>query len=371
MNNNLFIDLNNLNNLFYKFKKSYKGLLNENTDFNKDFYKKSKDLVNLIDKKFNNLTHDEKINFIENNLKLFYSIYKFFLSLKYKSKVNTSGKYKNIKNLSIYEYIDKNTIPITTNQDDLMKILKIIKGILNTINTDKRFGFEKNVFYLRVARFFIKIISGLTYFNSQNLIPNQYPIYHRNASCGSNIIKLKDKFTLLSTNSSLEKTNKRQALKICYIERLIYNEVFKYFLGDYQDLEHNFERGDTEALFTQYFPYDNYKVYIFTEDNMIRIVHRIVKEKDNAKLNLSYNSKRKNSIIYIETYKHNDNGTVDCEKIKVYNLDYKYNGSKNIDLTENEFVKYTKTQTFNKEAKWKLDKNNLNNNNTMLNYNIF
>lgn len=103
---------------------------------------------------------------------------------------------------------------------------------------------------------FNKFVEGITYFKSDHVQDN--PIYHRETSCG-------DKFVVRISNSSLDKERKQRAAKMCYIERLIYDQVHENIYRN-QDLGHKLEIHNMERLYMEYFPLEPLSVVVEFDD---------------------------------------------------------------------------------------------------------
>lgn len=157
---------------------------------------------------------------------------------------------------------------------------------------------------------FTEFCKGITYF--QKDIINERPIYHRENSCGSKSINYKSKFSLAT----------RDALKKCYIERLIYNAIFENILH-YQDSSHKRELRNIERLYQDYFP----KEQIILTVDFINITDPV---------NVTIYTRVDGRPYSEEQYNKSNSGLVNCVKfIKRFEV-------------------YTKTQEFTKEQKWEV-----------------
>jgi hypothetical protein len=142
---------------------------------------------------------------------------------------------------------------------------------------------------------FENFIKGITFFSNE--IETTQPIYHRLYSCGpyDNNHRLGN---LICTDnlSKTELKRRRPLIERCYIERLIYNELFiKESLhfpisgtqDNKQDIQHLFRMDLTETDFKTCFPDTSIKVEIDYEDNFpYKLI--IIKTHKNIQTKLTY-----------------------------------------------------------------------------------
>jgi hypothetical protein len=80
---------------------------------------------------------------------------------------------------------------------------------------------------LNITRHLGEFIKGITYFSYQQPIDDA-PIYHRLSSCGNGSIAFREKYNQCTAALTFkEKRNIKKQIETCYIERLIYNELYK------------------------------------------------------------------------------------------------------------------------------------------------
>ena len=170
---------------------------------------------------------------------------------------------------------------------------------------------KKNPTY--ITYIFEKFIKGITYFKKE--YEPVVPIYHRLYSCGPYEDTYRLGNLVCTYNLSRAQLNKRKALiERCYIERLIYNELFvheslyfpeKGFDEHNQDEGHLFRMDLTLKDFQTCFPNTIIKVKIDYEDSF---PYKLEIFKNDTKL------------IYIKSYVINPHGgkeyndLVDCIK---------------------------------------------------------
>ena len=290
MDHQLRVSLNNVILHINKFKyistnsKINKDILDLNTSEIKDFLHNLTALSILIK---NNRSYDFT-NFAIKNidaLKLLktvingkdFDFYKPYYSTNLKSKIN-----------QLY-----NIIYITTNFKDII---------------GSRTDF--------ITETFTEFCKGITYFQSEL----QWPIYHRNLSCGSERVNSDYKFikTLYGPYNSF-------MLKLCYIEREIYNKIYIQNL-ELQNLGHNLELQRVKRILNNYFPYQNINVNIIFSNNYPTKI--IIETQDNE-----YNTLDRE--IYTRTLNSNNNydDNVQC-------------------FREKDGINYTKIQTFSNIQQW-------------------
>lgn len=106
---------------------------------------------------------------------------------------------------------------------------------------------------------FTEFVKGITYFASEDT--TEHPVYHRDVSCGSKQNTIKDKHEFLLTNSNATKQAKRNAVRRCYIERVIFDIIYKTVMYE-QDIGHLHELQSIERLYEHYFPNEGLYVHV-------------------------------------------------------------------------------------------------------------
>jgi hypothetical protein len=160
------------------------------------------------------------------------------------------------------------------------------------------------------TKIFNEFIKGITYFRDE--APADNPRYHRLRSCGP-----KNKTII----SRFENPSDKYFVRKCYIERSIYNQIYKHFF-EKQDLGHLNELKNTERYYIKHFP---------NEHLQIRIVYDPITHYPYRLILTDPLNKRK------ETYtKHWNSEIVNCE--------LNING-----------IKYFKINTFDHLGEWILN----------------
>jgi hypothetical protein len=146
------------------------------------------------------------------------------------------------------------------------------KAILNN-NERNAFRTELNnvfgVFHRRPSfiqlptMLFNEFCKGITYFDNELIV--ERPSYHRDASCGSKTDNVSKKFKIKSTDTLAEANRKKAAVRLCYIERLIYDAIYSKILYT-QDTRHLVEKQAMDRLHHEYFPTENISIEITYND---------------------------------------------------------------------------------------------------------
>jgi len=185
---------NELSNIFFDIYSNIKLiLLEQNVEIN---------IKNIEENKFIDLYK---------NLEIFY---------------NKLNKIKN-NNILLQGFIDNNYIKI-----------KEIKYFLLSIKTKKSRSMHDKIFTkilklnnyipLGITHVFEDFIKGIIYFNDEIENVKKIPIYHRSASCGNSSEDFKKKyFQCYNTNTPEEIEIKKKHIFKCYLERLIYDDMYR------------------------------------------------------------------------------------------------------------------------------------------------
>jgi len=170
-----------------------------------------------------------------------------------------------------------------------------------------------------VTRLFNEFIKGITYFGPAAAAAGTDPIYHRDGSCPP-----RDKPNLTCT--SLLDPHIKDRVYTCYIERLIYDELWIQVMGSQQDLAHMEWLQNTHTAFQTCFPHTNVSVSIRMS-----------------------NGKPDNVAIILE----NDSGTTtDLYEKAYYSVDDRYDTKITAIRVVDSITVAVKTNTFDKENEW-------------------
>jgi hypothetical protein len=187
---------------------------------NKDY----NDLTNLF---FNIFSISKKIMLLEKydknieeiKFEEFYSLLNdFYLIIK---------KFKN-NYILIQAFIDKYYNQIKFVKNFLLQIKNIKSRSLHDKIFINIFKMNSSHLPLGITFIFEEFIKGITFFNDEVEHIKKIPIYHRAASCGDSSPDFINKYLqCYSTNSNQVIENKKKHISKCYLERLIYNDMFK------------------------------------------------------------------------------------------------------------------------------------------------
>jgi hypothetical protein len=100
---------------------------------------------------------------------------------------------------------------------------------------------------------FAEFVKGITFFQSDVTPTLETPAYHRPLSCGSGDLTFREKFVIDASMSDIVVNRRKRALRTCYIERMVYNNIYEYVL-DKQDTGHRVELQQLERLYQDYYP---------------------------------------------------------------------------------------------------------------------
>jgi hypothetical protein len=167
------------------------------------------------------LQHNVGLNIKNLNENKFNDLYKN-LDIFYKKLYKIKDNY-----ILLQGFIDNNYVKI-----------KEVKYFLLSIKTNKSRSIHDKIFTkilklnlklpLGITHVFEDFIKGITFFNNEIENIKKIPIYHRSASCGNSSEDFKKKyFQCYNTNTSEEIEIKKNHIFKCYLERLIYDDMFR------------------------------------------------------------------------------------------------------------------------------------------------
>lgn len=185
------------------------------------------DKFNDLRKTFFIIYSDIKLNILKNNVNE--DINENVLSDLYNKLNIFYEKLNEIKNNNILlqGFIDNNYCKI-----------KEVKLFLINRKTDKARSLHDEIFIkilkcnsyipLGITHVFEDYIKGITYFSDELENKKKIPIYHRAASCGNSSEDFRKKYLqCYNTDIPEEMEKKKEHIFKCYLERLIYDNMFK------------------------------------------------------------------------------------------------------------------------------------------------
>ena len=174
------------------------------------------------------------------------------------------------------KYVDSKDVIIQTRCAELLRFHDIMVGefaklyFKNDIDSlrgahDRFFLFFNIKVPMKRLKFvptylFNEFIKGITYFKNEQKLCN--PAYHRNESCGSKDIQSKAKFAVYASTDKHTKETKKAAIERCYIERLIYNDIYMNTFRR-QDIEHMVELETIERLYEDLHGFNHIYIKVF------------------------------------------------------------------------------------------------------------
>ena len=163
------------------------------------------------------------------------------------------------------------------------------------------------------TKLFSEFCKGITYFSDEVV---GSPIYHRNSSCENSTITK-------SINFTCEKNKKKQYVKRCYLERLIFDKIYAEILHE-QNIEHYVELKRVERIFQDTWPNESIQINLSYKSYLYPINMLITYD----------NGQTITRETYRRTYTNNQYvSNISCKQIKDGKV-------------------YEKTQTFDSETSW-------------------
>ena len=175
---------------------------------------------------------------------------------------------------------------LISHRNDLMKMWSLLVGIEAKLTNqtispnfrsivDKmraRTGYHPSAMHGEPATLLKTFLRGITYFNNQP--SHEWPIYHRDASCGTKTKTYREKFEDAAKNP-----DKQKILETCYIERMVFDELHRHYIGK-QDIRHEVERKRMEILWQDANPGQRIKIEIAYDENDDPVLLQIIRMKD-------------------------------------------------------------------------------------------
>lgn len=162
------------------------------------------------------------------------------------------------------------------------------------------------------TKLFEEFIKGITLFKTEEHTVLSKPSYHRPKSCGSKTMNFETKFTMLPSDDKHARESKTKALRMCIIERKIYDAIFKHILKQ-QDAGHLVELMNLERL---YMNYTSYKIDVnvhFKYDVLPYMAVIRTYQHNNLAMVETY-EKRSNGIVLVERHYRKDTRVHDVHK---------------------------------------------------------
>lgn len=205
--------------------------------FNADHHKKVLDsLANQWKSMAVTLTRKEKNKFFDANIHLFHQIHTTLV-----------GHY------------------ISNGHKELVQLFRSPHDIIFRSMDIKRPGAK---FRRLPTKVFTEFVKGITFFSKDAV--RETPVYHRLKACGTSELAIADKFRRIRGYSADSAHTNKERVRLCYIERLIYNQIFETILHT-QDHGHIRELKEMERLYQDLFPSSNLDVKVGHFEGIPRI----------------------------------------------------------------------------------------------------
>ena len=229
---------------------------------------------------------------------------------------------RKIKNVP--QFINDNSSILSTIQYNLYSIISDIKNIdykSELLNSRNRIFLSKlptlkpeNIMH-KVTDIFNDFIKGITWFDNEKQFNQKEPAYHRHGSCQERG-KMND--------NCKENQERARNIEKCYIERLIYNELWEKIMMFPQDKEHLDWLNDTKKAYLTCFPNTNIEIKLeYSTKKYIEYIPEVLRITKNNEEYIYYKDYLYNKRIYIYP--------IECIK-KLGNVIYK---KKNYGLEDN------------------------------------
>lgn len=158
----------------------------------------------------------------------------------------------------------------------------------------------------RVTKVFNEFIKGITAFSDEEVFNASQPNYHRKKSCpkrGSQNIKCN------STNTSNVKKEKADAIKKCYIERMIYDNIWATIMHCAQDKGHIEWLINTQDAYKTCHPDRYLQIDIEYTDRMIPITLKIYDNDDLEVYEKRYDEVNNKYLAYVDCIRYEGDTT--------------------------------------------------------------
>jgi hypothetical protein len=240
----------------------------------------------------------------ENDLKSFYIKMNIFLN-----------KLKLIENnqILVQGFFDKNYDELTKIKFFLIKLQNKKSRSLHDIIFIKIFKMNNHV-PLGITRIFEEFIKGITYFSNELEHIHKIPIYHRAASCGNSSKDFIKKYLrCYETNAPEIIEHKKNHIFKCYLERMIYDDMFIHSSMYYptgngiitttsiqQNKGHSFQLNERARNFNSCFLGIKMNIKIIYEDNFPTILYIYYRNQNDEIIK----TEKFEKILYFDIYKN-------------------------------------------------------------------
>jgi hypothetical protein len=175
----------------------------------------------------------------------------------------------------------------------------------------------------KVTNIFNEFFKGITYFNGQ--IPNTgNPIYHRpNYSCKSR--GEQNEICIAANNSTQNSRNnkklKKDRIRLCYIERLAYDELWSKLIFSAQNISHIDWLGNTKNAYQTCFGEDK-EIFVeieMNDNNTLPLILKIYDDKIIEVYEKTYNEMNKTYVNQVFCFQYDENN-IEKRKTNTFEL---------------------------------------------------
>ena len=185
---------------------------------------------------------------------------------------------------------------------------------------------------LGITRLFEEFIKGISYFKHERL-PEAMPVYHRLFSCGPGDTAFRSTFLVCDqTLSKSEKKVRQGRIRKCYLERLIYDSMYRHETPNAQDSQHLFRLDLTKTDFQSCFQGRDMRIDIQWDSGMPTV---LTVEHVGRDGNVDYTERFVKTFTFMQHGNKVLDPSVDCTKTT-------------------STKKYFKIQTFDRESAYRL-----------------
>jgi hypothetical protein len=207
----------------------------------------------------------------------------------------------NLKKLSAIkfelEYVCKQPEHITEKNNLILYRDKLFGSILRKVQVEKD--------NQRVTKLFNEFIKAITFFENESIdqnITNQ-PRYHRKTSSPP---RGSQNPTCGSSNSPNSRQEKQSTIRKCFIERMIYDNIWAHIMGCAQDKW----LVETETAYKTCFPNSKLRVELEYNDNMIPIKMKMFDNEDIEEYEKRYDDSLLEYLEDVYCLRYDSDGTV-------------------------------------------------------------
>jgi hypothetical protein len=159
----------------------------------------------------------------------------------------------------------------------------------------------------RVTGLFNNFIKGITFFSNEIPYDTNQPAYHRKESCTKRGSKNTE---CLQSNSLSVRQQKKREIRNCYIERLIYDDIWTTIIHSSQDINHISWLEETKKAYEKCFPGNELFCKVEYTDNNIPYRLSIFDGENEEIYEKRYDTVMNEYVYPVDITKYLSNGSV-------------------------------------------------------------